>query len=495
MVNYKHAECISYKDDNGIEAYGIIINNNEDRVEIVTLKKEHETSQRLFYMRFLSVAEAKVIVEKNRVLRNILVLFEECYDPSYGRQTANNPVRYFEGIQNMFAIRESAAMIKLKLCKFFTTPSYMSIDRKKDIDQSFFTEIFLEDPCSTINLYTHKSSLIQKIYSQLTSANINYYKGFTTEVHASPVFLGYFMHELMHNCGGRIGGVRNRFDNNRVTVVPAGFQFAQQSTTSNKCVVVEIDVVDSLIPLLGIGITRQFKKVDRVSNASFIPLNIVKSIHFEFYFSDFKIKASVRFETSLQIPSGTPLHSHAIFVEDDRIGNIYGDSDTIYELIAVEDMPSKGKMGILWKTDGDIEFKLRITSMESFDSFVCSELKIVSLDELNRQVLLHPFKGLLTAPKKLVNLSKVERLHSDIVTFWLTEIVNHAGRGLQGILATQIKDWPSYSTVEILREVLAVLRIDKTIIVKEDFAIEIDSEMRAQCSSLYENNRKRKSYD
>ena len=40
----------------------------------------------------------------------------------------------------------------------------MMIDRKKDIDQSFFTDIFLEDPCSTINLYTHKSFLIQKIY-------------------------------------------------------------------------------------------------------------------------------------------------------------------------------------------------------------------------------------------------------------------------------------------------------------------------------------------
>ncbi len=94
-MNYKHAECISYKDDNGIDAYGIIINDNEDSVEIVILKKEHEVSQRLFNMRFLSVVDANVVVGKDRVLRSILVLLEECYDPSYGRQTANNPVRYF----------------------------------------------------------------------------------------------------------------------------------------------------------------------------------------------------------------------------------------------------------------------------------------------------------------------------------------------------------------------------------------------------------------
>ena len=127
------------------------------------------------------------------MIRNILVLFEDCYDPSYGSQTASNPVRYFEGIQNMFAIRESAAMTKLKLCNFFKSPPYMTIDRKKDIDPSFFRDIH-EDPYSTINLYTHKSSLIQKIYSDLTSANINYYKSFTSEINASSVFLGYFMH-------------------------------------------------------------------------------------------------------------------------------------------------------------------------------------------------------------------------------------------------------------------------------------------------------------
>ena len=300
----------------------------------------------------------------------------------------------------------------------------------------------------------------------------------------------------MHIGGGRIGGIPNRCSNNRVTVVPAGAEFAQQSTMSTKCVVFKIDNVKSLIPLLGIGITRQFKKVDRVTNASYIPLNIVKSIHFEFYFSELRIKTSIRFETSLQIPSGTPLHSHAIFVEDCRIGYFFVDCNIIYELIAVEDMPSKGKMGILWKADGEIDLKCRITLMESFDNQNYSDLRIVSLDELNRHNLVHPFKGLLSHPQKLVNISRAEGLNSEIVTFWLKEIVQHAGQGLEGILATQVKDWPSYSSIEILREVIAVLRIDKIIKAKDDFAIEIDSEMREQCPSLYESNRKkRKCYD
>ena len=110
MVNCNHGECISFIDGNDIEAYGIIINNNEDSVEIVILKKEIEASQRLFYMRFLSVVEAKVVIGKSRIIRNILVLYEECYEPSYGRQTTNNPVLYFEGIKNVYAIRESEAM-------------------------------------------------------------------------------------------------------------------------------------------------------------------------------------------------------------------------------------------------------------------------------------------------------------------------------------------------------------------------------------------------
>jgi hypothetical protein len=323
FINYKVGESILYKDESGGEAYGVIINdNNRDHIQIVIMEKISATCERLFYMPFLSVIEETAFVDISRVVSNILVLYEECFDPCYGSQTAANPVRYWEGLRNVFCIETSNELEKMNVGRFFSIPSYMNATAKKDINYEFFQAIIKADPNSTLNMHTQKSALVQNICRGLCQKNKHVFKSWTTEIHASHYFLGYFMHQLKYQCDGNLLGSRSRTDTHSFQVLPAGSQFAQQACLSTRCFVVEIKDVQKLIPILGIGITRQFKKNKGSSSAKYIPVNILKSIRFEFYFAELKIKAHVEYDRESHAQN-IALHCHATFLQNARIGYFY----------------------------------------------------------------------------------------------------------------------------------------------------------------------------